>query len=767
MLSSLARFCVRRRRIVVFGIWIPLFFIVAAVSGAMKGDFRTDFVLPSSESREVQELLEKANPNKAGFSATVVFKSEEGLNAPGLKDAMASFLNQVGAIEGVDTISPYDNPQQVSQSGKIAFARLDISNRSQAEGITFSDEVQEIGDATLTKVSGVQVEYGGEIFVKFAVPESEALGILAAIVILVLAFGSVLAMGLPIGTALLGLGIAVSTVTILSHATLMPDFTTSMVAMVGLGVGIDYALFIVTRYREGLQAGMSVEKAVVDAVDTSGRAVLFAGVTVIISLLGLYVMGLSFVRGLATGAAIGVLVMMLASVTLLPALLGMVKHRIDVTTRAAIAALTVVVLCALGAIIFHSLPVLLLGLVGAAAITALSFVFRSLRQPIPVRVTKARELTFWFRWSRFVQRRPWTALIASSSVLVLLSIPLFSIRLGFGDTGNQPEKTTARQAYDLLAEGFGPGVNGPLFVTVQGDTAASPEKLMAFAGTLAQADNVAFATPSPLSAAGPSTEIDGQPLALVVVYPKSSPQEKETTQLVHTLRDEVIPATGVTAKVGGFTAASIDFADYIGGRLPYLIGAVLILSFLLLMAVFRSLLVPLKAVIMNLLSIGAAYGLIVAVFQWGWGKDLIGVDKAGPVESWAPMMLFAIVFGLSMDYEVFLLSRIKEEYDRTGDNASAVADGLAATARVITAAALIMVCVISAFVLGDDRQLKLFGLGMAFAVLIDATIVRMVLVPATMELLGSRNWWIPKWLDRILPKIDVEGHHHDSETLAV
>ena len=767
MLSSLARFCVRRRRIVVFGIWIPLFFIVAVVSGAMKGDFRTDFVLPNSESREVQELLEKANPNKAGFSATVVFKSDEGLNTPGLKDAMASFLAQVETIEGVDTMSPYDNPQQVSQSGKIAFARLDISNRSQEEGITFADEVQEIGDATLTKVSGAQVEYGGEIFVKFTMPESEALGILAAIVILVLAFGSVLAMGLPIGTALLGLGIAVSTVTILSHATLMPDFTTSMVAMVGLGVGIDYALFIVTRYREGLQAGMSVEEAVVDAVDTSGRAVLFAGVTVMISLLGLYIMGLSFVRGLATGAAIGVLVMMLASVTLLPALLGMVKHRIDVTTRAAIAALTVAVLSALAAIIFHSLPVFLLGLVGAAVITALSFVFRSLRQPIPVRVTKARELTFWFRCSRFVQRRPWTALISSSSVLVLLSIPLFSIRLGFGDTGNQPEKTTARQAYDLLAEGFGPGVNGPLFVTVQGDTAASPEKLLAFASTLAQAENIAFATPSPLSAAGPTTEIDGQPLALVVVYPKSSPQEKETTQLVHTLRDEVIPATGVTAKVGGFTAASVDFADYIGGRLPYLIGAVLILSFLLLMAVFRSLLVPLKAVIMNLLSIGAAYGLIVAVFQWGWGKDLIGVDKAGPVETWAPMMLFAIVFGLSMDYEVFLLSRIKEEYDRTGDNASAVADGLAATARVITAAALIMVCVFAAFVLGDDRQLKLFGLGMAFAVFIDATIVRMVLVPATMELLGSRNWWIPKWLDRILPKIDVEGHHHDSETDAV
>jgi RND superfamily putative drug exporter len=762
MLVSLARFCVRHRRLVVFGIWIPLFVVAGTLAGAMGGNFRTDFVLPKSEAREVQELLEKANPNKAGFSAQVVFKSEAGIDNPSTKATLEDFLTEVGAFDGVDTLSPYQNPQQVSASGKIAFARLDISNRSQSEGIELADKIQAIGKSV--KIDGMQIEYGGEIFAKFAVPESEVLGILAAIVILVLAFGSVLAMGLPIGTALLGLGIASSLVTIISHATGMPDFTTSMVAMVGIGVGIDYALFIVTRFREGLQQGMVVEEAIVDAVDTSGRAVLFAGVTVIISLMGLFMMGLSFVRGLATGAAIGVLVMMIASVTLLPALLAMVKERINVTTRAGIASLSVFVFSSLAAILVHSLPVFLGGIVGALGVVALSFIFRSLRTPLPIRIQKPRDETFWYRWSRLVQRRPWTALIASSSFLILLSVPLFSIRLGFGDTGNQPESTTVRKAYDMLAEGFGPGVNGPFFVTVQGDAAASVESVQSFANSLATTDNIAFATLSPVNADGPITQVDGNPLALVIVYPKSAPQEEATSDLVHTLRDTVIPATGIDAKVGGFTAASVDFADYLGGRLPYLIGAVLILSFLLLMAVFRSILVPLKAVVMNLLSIGAAYGLIVAVFQWGWGKDLIGVGKAGPIESWAPMMLFAIVFGLSMDYEVFLLSRIKEEYDRTGDNAAAVADGLAATARVITAAALIMVCVFAAFVLGDDRQLKLFGLGMAFAVFIDATVVRMVLVPATMELLGSRNWWIPRWLDKVLPKIDVEGHRQDSKT---
>ena len=654
---------------------------------------------------------------------------------------------KVAQIAGVSVSSPYDAPGKINQSGTTAFASIDVTMRSQSELMDLGTDIQGIGDSV--NIDGLQIEYGGEIFAGFELPASEIYGLLAAIVILVLAFGSVLAMGLPIGTALLGLGAGTSLVTIFSHVVGMPDFTTSLVAMIGLGVGIDYALFIVTRYREGLDNGLSVEDAVVDAVNTSGRAVIFAGITVIISLLGLFLMGLAFARGLAIGAVIGVLLMIIASITFLPALLAVVKHRIGVTTRAAMISLVVFILSAFISVISSSLPVFLIGLALTVAINALSFVVKSLRKPIPHRIAKAKELTFWYRWSRFIQRRPWTAALSATAILLLLAAPLASIRLGFGDNGNAPTNTTVRKAFDMLADGFGPGFNGPLFITVQGDTASNPDALATFVSTLQSTDGIAFAQSAPASA-------DGS-LSLVIAYPTTAPQDAATYDLVKFLRSDVIPPTGVEAKVGGFTAGGADFATAIGGRMPYLFIGVLSLSFLLLMSVFRSILVPLKAVIMNLLSIGAAYGVIVAIFQWGWGISLIGVGKAGPIESWAPMMLFAIVFGLSMDYEVFLLSRIKEEYDRTGDNASAVADGLAATARVITAAALIMVFVFSAFVLGYDRNLKLFGLGLAVAVFIDATIVRMVLVPATMELLGDRNWWIPAWMNRLLPKIDVEG----------
>ena len=377
-----------------------------------------------------------------------------------------------------------------------------------------------------------------------------------------------------------------------------------------------------------------------------------------------------------------------------------------------------------------------------------------MRQPIRHRADKPRERQLWYRWSRFIQHRPWVSFFGGVAVLVVLALPLFSIRLGFGDTGNQPEGDTVREAYDLVADGFGPGSNGPLFL-VSTDPAMTAEG--------AAAVDAALAADPGIAAASPGVEVaDG--VWSWRAFPTSSPQDEATDQLVHRLRGEVLPATGLQVDVGGWTAAGVDLAGYFGDRLPWLIGAVLVLSFILLMAVFRSLLVPIKAVVMNLLSVGAAYGVIVAVFQWGWGLSLIGIDRAGPVESWAPMMLFAIVFGLSMDYEVFLLSRMKEEYDRTGDNATAVADGLAVTARVITAAAIIMVCVFGAFVLGDERSIKLFGLGMAVAVFVDATVVRMVLVPATMELLGDRNWWIPKWLDRILPRLNVEGAHpHDAD----
>jgi putative drug exporter of the RND superfamily len=584
-------------------------------------------------------------------------------------------------------------------------------------------------------------------------PQSEIYGLIAAVIILILAFGSVLAMGLPIGTALFGLGVASAFASLGSNVISMPDFTTAMVAMIGIGVGIDYALFIVTRYRENLHAGASVEDAVVDALDTSGRAVLFAGITVIISLMGLFLMGLNFVQGVAAASSAGVLLVMASSLTLLPALLGWVGNRIDETTWAAMGSIGVALVAIIVGIVTGQGAIFLGGLVLAIVFFLASFAVRPLRRRVPHRPERPKQERFWYKWSRFIQHRPWPSAIGAVVVLLVLSIPLLSIRLGFGDYGNYPEATTVRRAYDLIADGFGPGTNGPLFIMIEGETAADPEALATFAEAIDAADDVAFTVPTPIN----------DSLALVIVYPESAPQDAETATLVGDLRDTVIPATGVDAKVGGLTAASTDFAKFLGGRMPILIGVVLLLSFLLLMAVFRSVLVPLKAVVMNLLSIGAAYGVIVAIFQWGWASSLIGVAKPGPIDAWIPMFLFAIVFGLSMDYEVFLLSRIKEEYDRTKDNAVAVADGLAVTARVITAAALIMFCVFGAFVLGDDRALKLFGFGLAIAVLIDATIVRMVLVPATMELLGDRNWWIPKWLDRILPHIDVEGHHINTE----
>jgi RND superfamily putative drug exporter len=443
--------------------------------------------------------------------------------------------------------------------------------------------------------------------------------------------------------------------------------------------------------------------------------------------------------------------MAIAAVTLLPALIGFAGRRIEVTRYRGALGMFSVTAGLLLAVLLGQPMFIALGLLGLVGVIVGSFTFaKRLANEVPHRAAKPREQQFWYRWSRFVQHRPWAAFSAGLGVLLLLAVPVLSLRLGFGDTGNLNEDQSPRRAYDMLAEGFGPGFNGPIIVTVTGATVRDPQALEQFVGTLGGTEGVARATnPVPID----------DDLALVQVYAQSAPQDEETTALVHRLRDEVVPATGVAAKVGGFNAASTDFADYIGDRLPWLIGTVLVLSFVLLLVVFRSVLVPLKAVVMNLLSIGAAYGIVVAVFQWGWGAGLIGVEREGPIEAWAPMMLFAIVFGLSMDYEVFLLSRMKEEYDRTGQNDTAVADGLLATARVITAAALIMVCVFSAFVLGDDRSLKLFGLGLAVAVLVDATIVRMVLVPATMELLGDRNWWMPKWLDRVLPRVHIEGKH--------
>jgi len=752
MLARVAQFSYERRRLVVV-LWVVLIAVVGVVGfGTLGPKFRTDFNLPASETREVFDFLSERSPNEAGFTGQIVFTAPQGVDDPAVRASIEPLLAEIDGLEGVDVQSPYSETGafQVSESGTVAFAQVKASDRSQKE---FEELGLTIEDLDYAEVQGLQVEYGGNIFYRFEMPASEALGVLAAIIILVLAFGSVIAMGLPVGTAIVGLLTASGVIAIVSQVMSMPDFTLAMAAMIGLGVGIDYALFIVTRYREGLSLGYDPKTAVVDAIDTSGRAVMFAGATVVVSLLGLFVVGLTFVRGVAIASVLSVVFMVSASLTLLPALLGFVQRRLDVTTWRGALGLLLPVVTGIPAILFGLPAIWLAGAAAGALIILLGFVVPGLRKQVPIKTHHRREDTFWYRWSRYVQRRPWRAFAGGIIPLVLLSVPLFSIRLGFADDGNYPKTETVRRAYDLLSAGFGPGFNGPLVVVARSADGGSISDAQAtdVVTTLSNAPDVAYASP-PVRL--------GDDAALITLFPQGAPQDRSTTRLVHHIRSDIAPESDLLVQVGGFPAAAVDFADYLGSRLPWIIGGVLVVSFLLLMCVFRSLLVPLKAVVMNLLSIGAAYGIIVAIFQWGWGKGLLGLDKAGPIESWIPMFLFAIVFGLSMDYEVFLLSRMKEEFDRTGDNASAVADGLAVTARVITAAALIMVCVFASFVIGDDRQLKLFGLGMAVAVFVDATIVRMVLVPATMELLGARNWWLPRWLSW-LPQVHVEGHHHD------
>ena len=572
---------------------------------------------------------------------------------------------------------------------------------------------------------------------------------------LIVSFGSVLAMGLPIAVAVAGVGIGAGLTILISNVMDMPDFATFLGAMIGLGVGIDYALFVVTRYREGLDAGRTPEQATRVAMDTAGRAVIFAGLAVIISLLGMLLIGLSFISGMAVSADVTVAVTMAASVTLLPALIGFVRERIEVTRWRGLIAAGFVAVALLG--VGTGFRPLLLAAPLAALVLIAGFFVPALQRIVPRRAKQPVETTLAYRWSRLVQAHPWASILIGSAVLLVMALPVLSLRLGFSDESNYSEKTTTRRAYDLLVEGFGPGFNSPLIVTAEVGSAADRAALEPLVAALGGAPGVASVT-GPL----PSDRNDPANSAayLIQVVPTSSPQDEETSTLVKHLRDEVVPSavagTGLDVNITGVVAANIDFSDYLSQRIVVFVGAVLALSFLLLMAVFRSILVPIKAVIMNLLSIAAAYGMVVAAFQWGWLGAVFGIESA-PVEPFIPMMMFAIVFGLSMDYEVFLLSRIKEQFDRTGDAVGSVADGLASTARVITAAAAIMIVVFGSFVFEDDRIVQMFGFGLAVAILLDAAIVRMLLVPATMSLLGARNWWLPDWLQRALPTISIEG----------
>ena len=706
MLQRLAAWCYRRRRRVVV-LWIVALIAVSAVGSSVGSTFSQGFALSGTESQQAADLLASRFPARAGDEGQIVFANASGVQSAAVQARMEALFAEVAKVPGVTSlVSPFsvDGARQISHGGDIAYAT-----------VQFDKPAAKITDATINQIrgladradgDGVRVALGGRMFQQMgAIGPAELIGILAAIVILLVAFGSLLAMGLPILIALFGIGIGLGFVGLLSHVIATPDFATQLASMIGIGVGIDYALFIVTRYRQGLSEGFGPEHAVVRAIDTAGRAVVFAGTTVVISLLGLFLMGVDFVNGMAVGTSVTVGIIMLASITLLPAILGFAGRTID------------------------------------------RFSIRRTTTPKP------REQSMWFKWSRVVQRRPWPAFFGGLLILVVLAIPMFSMRLAFPDSGGNPTSDTTRRAYDLVADGFGDGFNGPLILAAEFPKGSDTAALDTLVTKLRATPDVAAVTPPTVNPAGDA--------AVIRVIPASSPQSVSTTDLVHTLRSRVIPSavagTEVQVHVGGLTASSVDVSQQLSSRLPVFIGAVLVLSFLLLMAVFRSLLVPLKAVIMNLLSIGAAYGVVVAVFEWGWFSSVFGVEKTGPIAPFIPMMMFAILFGLSMDYEVFLLSRIREEYDRTGDNALAVADGLASTARVITAAALIMVTVFGSFVLGEATTIKLFGLGLATAIFIDATVVRMVLVPATMELLGDRNWWFPRWLDRLIPRLHVEA----------
>jgi RND superfamily putative drug exporter len=739
----------------VIGAWVVAIAVLAASFAIFGTAFLPNITTPDSESSRGFETLQSDFDGAGGESGTIVFRAEQGVTDPEIQDAMVAMFDRVTELDHVvGLISPYE-PQAASQisttgdaAGKVAFAQLSLDDDTTVEeGAALREEIQ----ALQPSIDGLQVELGGTLFREFEPPNSELLGLAFAILILILALGSVIAMGLPIGTALGGVATGVILGFLASHVVDMPDFASTIGIMIGLGVGIDYALFIVTRYRHALSEGASVGDAVVIAMDTAGRAVLIAGVTVVVSLLGMLLMGVSFVSGLGIAAAITVATTMIASVTLLPALLGLVGRRVNVTRTGGLIAASLVAVGLIG--IALDLPLLQYAIILAIPVLILSRFWGPLKAERPPREAKPMEETVSYRWSRWVQRRAKAILVIGAISLIILAIPVLSLRLGFSDAGNDTEGTTTREAYDLLAEGFGPGINGPLLLVAELNADTNRADIETISSEIAATPGVASASPGiPNDFAAPTA-------VLWQVVPETAPQDQATTDLVHTLRSDVLPplekAAGVEIGVTGLVAANIDFSDYLAGRLWLFYGAVLSISYLFLMVVFRSILVPLKAVIMNLLAIGAAYGIVVAVFQWGWLSDITGVNP-GPLEAFLPMMLFAIVFGLSMDYEVFMMTRIREEYDRTGDSSRAVRDGLATTARVITAAAAIMVFIFGSFVFDPTRVIMIMGLGLAVAVAIDATIVRMLLVPSAMELLGDWAWWIPKWLDKILPNLVVE-----------
>ena len=713
-IGRVGAWCFSHRRLV-FAAWLFGLIAITALGRTVGSQFTDNLNGGHSQAEQARTLLQRQFPVYAGDAAQVVFHAPSGLRETSAQGAVQATVDRLRQLPRVTRVQgPFDagSVGQVSADGTIAYATVRYDS---VAGDVPKPALHQLADTTrAASRPDLQVIAGGAPIAEIEKPKfgaAEGAGILAAALILLFAFGSVIAMGLPILTALFGLAVAFGALDLISHGLTVPTFGPELAALLGIGVGIDYALFIVTRYRSHLEDGRAPLIAVSEALATSGRAVLFAGSTVVISLLGLLLVGLPYIAGAAIGASVAVLLVMTAAVTLLPATLGALGPRID-----------------------------------------------RLKIRVPRR-DRGSALGLWWRWSRRVQRRP--ALVAGGALVVLLvlAMPLISLRVGYGDASNNSRSLATRQAYDLLARGFGPGSNGPLLIgaTLPSGAGARPSAsdAPAVAGlrqSLSTTPGVAAVSPVQVNQAGNA--------AVLTVIPGAAPQDDRTVALVHRIRDQVIPravaGSGVRVLVGGETAASIDSSTHLSHRLLPVIILVVGLSLLLLGAVFRSVAIPIKAAVMNLLSTGAAYGVIVAVFQWGWAANLLNAGQKGPIDPWIPVMLFTILFGLSMDYELFLMSRIREEWLRTRNPADAIAGGLASTARVITTAAAIMICVFGAFALSDLRPLKIFGLGMATAVLVDATLVRVLLVPAVMHLFGTRAWWLPRWLDRLLPRIAVE-----------
>lgn len=714
-MRTMTSWCVRHRRWVLVG-WVMALIGLTLVGQRVGSSYTNDLSLHGTQSYRAETLISQSSPTARADHETIVIGVSHGtVTTPAVRHRVEAMLARVAALENVTSVaSPY-GPRgggQISPSRQVAIATVTMETPTPTTPANAGQVF--VNTATAGMGHGIQIAVEGHI----ASASSQtgittvAIGAGAALVVLFLVFGSVLAASLPLITAGIALGISVAVISLLSRVLDVASFSSQLSLLIGLGVGVDYALFIVTRYRQGLKRGTPINQAIIDAVDTSGRAVLFAGLTVCIALMGMFTLGISFLYGVAIAASIAVLLTVLAALTLLPALLGFFgAHILRRKARRA-----------------HS--------GGRGVATDVS--------------------PRWTRWARSVRERPAIIAAAATVLLLLLAVPFFSMRLGAADAGTDRPGSTTRTAYDLVARGFGPGANGPLelVATVDGHVQqVAFTKVLAAVGRTADVAGVT----QPALTRGTNGHPD---VVSASVYPNGSPQDASTTALLTTLRDQVIPTattSGLRVLVGGQTATINDFSSAIAAKLPLFIGAVLGLSFLLLLLVFRSLMIPALAAFMNLLTAGASFGLITAVFQWGWLDSVLPNGTTGPIEPFVPVMMFAIVFGLSMDYQVFLVTRIYEEWHRTGDTQAAVSRGLAATGRTITAAAAIMVLVFAAFILGGDRVIELFGLGLAGAVFLDAVVVRSALVPALMFLGGRANWWMPRRLDRMLPHLNVEG----------